>query len=86
MISVCFYYIKSRIKHTIDFRVLKNLTGSSVVKNLPAITGDPDSVSGLGRSPGGGRGNPLQYSPWRIPWTEEPGGLQSMGSQTVGHD
>ena len=24
--------------------------------------------------------------PWRIPWTEEPGGLQSMGSQRVGHD
>ena len=24
--------------------------------------------------------------PWRIPWTEETGGLQSMGSQTVGHD
>ena len=23
---------------------------------------------------------------WRIPWTEEPGGLQSMGSQTAGHD
>ena len=23
---------------------------------------------------------------WRIPWTEEPGGLQSMGSQKVGHD
>ena len=23
---------------------------------------------------------------WRIPWTEEPGGLQSMGSQRVGHD
>ena len=23
---------------------------------------------------------------WRIPWTEEPGGLPSMGSQTVGHD
>ena len=23
---------------------------------------------------------------WIIPWTEEPGGLQSMGSQTVGHD
>ena len=23
---------------------------------------------------------------WRIPWTEEPGGLQSMGPQTVGHD
>ena len=23
---------------------------------------------------------------WRIPWTEEPGGLQSVGSQRVGHD
>ena len=23
---------------------------------------------------------------WRVPWTEEPGGLQSMGSQRVGHD
>ena len=23
---------------------------------------------------------------WEIPWTEEPGGLQSMGSQSVGHD
>ena len=23
---------------------------------------------------------------WRIPWTEEPGGLQSIGSQTAGHD
>ena len=30
--------------------------------------------------------NPLQYSCWRIPWTEEPGGLESMGSHRVGHD
>ena len=29
---------------------------------------------------------PLQYSCWRIPWTEEPGGLQSIGSQRVRHD
>ena len=41
---------------------------------------------GLGRSPGGGLGNPLQYLAWRIPRTEEPGGLQSMGSQRVRHD
>ena len=33
-----------------------------------------------------GDGNPLQYSCLEIPWTEEPGGLQSMGSQRVGHD
>ena len=33
-----------------------------------------------------GDGTPLQYSCWKIPWTEEPGGLQSMGSLRVGHD
>ena len=45
---------------------------------------DLGSVPGLGRSPGGGHDNPLRYSCWRIPRTEEPGGLQSMGSQRVG--
>ena len=34
----------------------------------------------------GGNGSSLQYSCWRIPWTEEPGQLQSMGSQRVGHN
>ena len=34
---------------------------SSVVKNLPANAGDSGSVPGLGRSPGEGNGNPLQY-------------------------
>ena len=34
-----------------------------------------------------GNGTPLQYSfAWKIPWTEEPGRLQSMGSQRVGYD
>ena len=43
--------------------------------------GDTSSIPGLGRSPGGGDGNPLQYSCLKkFPWTEEPGGLQSMGS------
>ena len=35
---------------------------------------------------GEGHGNPLQYSCLRIPWTEELGNLQSMGSQRVRHD
>ena len=48
--------------------------------------GDVGSVPGFGRSPGGKQGNPLQYSCWRIPWTEKSGSLQSMGSQRVGHD
>ena len=55
-------------------------------KESACNAGDPDSIPGLGRSPEGGNGNPLQYSSWRIPWTEEPGRLQSMGSQTVRHD
>ena len=61
-----------------------------VVKNLPADEGDARNVGlipGSGRFPGGGNGNPLQYSCLENPqWTEEPGGLQSMGSQRVGHD
>ena len=40
----------------------------------------------LGRFPGEGNSNPLQYFAWRIPWTEQPGGLQSMGLQRVGHN
>ena len=36
--------------------------GGSMVKNLPANAGDSGSIPGLGRSPGEGNGNPLQYS------------------------
>ena len=45
-----------------------------------------DSIPSLGRSPGGGHGNPFQYPSWRISWTEEPGGLQSIEVHKVGHD
>ena len=57
-----------------------------VVKNPTRSAGDAGSIPGSGRSPGGGNGNPLQYFCWRIPWTEEPGGLQFIGSQRVRHD
>ena len=58
----------------------------SEVKNPAANAGDLGSIPETGRSPGEGNGNSLQYSCWKIPWTEEPGGLQSMGSQRVGHN
>ena len=45
---------------------------------------DVGLISGLGRSPGGGHGNPLQYSCLGKPM--EPGRLQSMGFQRVRHD
>ena len=60
-----------------------------VVKNLPTNAEDKRDMGsnpGSGRSPGGGHGNPLQYTGQRIPWTEVPGGLQSIGSQRVGYD
>ena len=60
-----------------------------MVKNPPASGGavrDVGSISGLGRSPGGERGKSSSIPAWRIPWTEETGGLQSVGSQRVKHD
>ena len=56
-----------------------------VVKNPPAKAGDRrdvGSIPGSGRSPGGGHATHSSVLAWRIPWTEEPGGLQSMGSQS----
>ena len=42
--------------------ILQVFPGGSVVKNPPVNAGDGDLILGLGRSPGGGNGNPLQYS------------------------
>ena len=56
--------------------------GGSVVKNPPTKARDFCSIPGSRKSPAGERkGNSLQYSCPEIPWTEEPGGLQSMGLQ-----
>ena len=59
-----------------------------MVKNPPAIAGD---IRDVGSIPG--REDPLEEDmathssiAWRIPWTEEPGRLQSMGSQRVRHN
>ena len=41
------------------------------------------SIPGSGRFPGGRHGNHSSSLAWRIPWTEEPGGLESVGSQEV---
>ena len=51
----------------------------------PSASGAADmgSIPGSGRSPVGRNGNPLQYGEMTTPWTQEPGGLQSMKSQRV---
>ena len=48
--------------------------------------GDPGSIRGLGRSPGEGKATHSSILAWKIPWTEEPGRLQSMGLQRVRHN
>ena len=60
-----------------------------MVKNLPASARD---IRDAGLTPGSGRSleevmtTHSSILAWRIIWTEEPGGLQSLGSQRVGHD
>ena len=59
--------------------------GSSADKESSCNVGDLGLIPGLGRSPGGGHGSPLQYSCLENPHGQEPGVLQSMGSQRVRH-
>ena len=49
-----------------------------VGKEFTCNAGDPGSIPGSGRSPGGRDGNLLRILVWRIPRTQEPGGLQSV--------
>ena len=60
--------------------------GGSEVKASAWNAGDLGSIPELGRSPGEGNGSLPSVLAWRIPWREEPGRLQSTGSQSVGHD
>ena len=64
----------------LDFR------GGSDSKESACNTGDPGSIPGSGRSPGEGMATHSSILIWKILWMEDPGRLQSMGSQRVGHD
>ena len=70
-------------------RICMGFPGGSVVKNLPANAGDIKTrVSSLGREDPVEEGMAAHSSilAWRIPWTEKPGGLQSIRSHRVRHD
>ena len=60
--------------------------GGSEVKVSACNAGDLGSIPGSGRSPGEEMATHSSILAWRIPWMEDPGGLQSMWSQRVGHD
>ena len=59
--------------------------GGSDSKESTCNARDLGSIPGLGRSTGGGQPTSI-FLPGESPLTEEPGGLQSMGSQRIGHD
>ena len=61
-------------------------SGSSVGKEFARNAADLGSIPGLGRSPEEGMATHSSILAWRIPWTEELGKLQTMGSQRVGHN
>ena len=66
---------------------LKGFLGGSVVMNLPAMQATQETwVQSLGREDPleDGMATHSSILAWRIPWTEEPGGLQSIGSQRIG--
>ena len=73
----------------LNFRPILGFPGGSEVKAFACNVGDLGSIPRLGRFPWRRKWQPTTHSSvlaWRIPWTEEPGGLQSTGSQRVGHD
>ena len=73
-----FYLVKLTQKNLIDLEFF-----SLVEKKLPAKAGDlrdTGLIPGLGRSSGIGNDNHSSIHAWRIPWTEEPSGLQSIGT------
>ena len=58
--------------------MIGSFSDGAIINNLSANAGDsrdPSLIPESRRFPGGGNGNPLQYSYLKIPWTEEPGGL-----------
>ena len=65
--------------------MMDGLLSGSVVKNLPAM--QETQVQSLGQEDLLEEGTATHSSvlAWRIPWTEEPGGLQSVGLQRVGY-
>ena len=72
-----------------DFRpgmCVLGFSGGPVVKNPPAIAGDMGSIPGSGGSLEEGVATHFSILAWRMPWTEEPGELQFMGSQRVRQD
>ena len=93
LLSFCTFLASGSVFPRFDrkFPLSPGFSGGSKVKNPLANAGDAgdtSSVPGLGGSPKEESGNPSPtvFLPGKLPWTEEPGGQQSMGSQRVRQD
>ena len=78
--------IPAQTGYSVSTLTTAGFSGGSDGKEFPCDTGDPGSAFGLGRYLEEGMATHSSTLAWRIPWREEPGGLQSMGLQRVGHD
>ena len=76
------------LKHYISAPLTKlpGFPGGSDDKEFTCNVGDLSLNPGSGRYPGEGMATNFSILPWRIPWTEEPGELQSTESQRVRQD
>ena len=69
-----------------NYRYKEVFPGDSNGNESACNAGDLALIPGLGRSSGEGNATHSSILAWRIPWTEEPGGLQFMELQRIGHD
>ena len=69
-----------------QFLMNGSFPGGSDSKESASSAGDPGLILGSGGSLEKGMSTHSSILVWRIPGTEEPGGLESMGSQRVRHD
>ena len=73
------------VPHPTQYIYMASLVAQTVM-DLPAMQETRVRSLGTEDPPEEGMATHSSILAWRIPWTEEPGGLQSMGSQRVGHD
>ena len=79
--SICFHFLGMTELKFIDIHITEGFPGGSDYKESSCNVGDPGLIPGLGRSPGEGHGNPLQYSSGEFYGQRSLAGCKSRGSQ-----
>ena len=85
-LTSCMLHIWMMLFKITQFYLARCFSGVSGGKGSACNVGDWVSIPGSGKSPGEGNGTHSSLLAWRIPWTEETGGLQFMGLQRFRHN